>query len=209
MAVRDSLPIPPQKQRNESVDIELQRQLEEQREEEAAQQAQMINAQNQQQQVQQQSEIEDTTENPNIEVMIAKAVRYTRSGVIVGGLGLGFVSAFITLIGPVIGAGLLAVAGFLIYKGRALYKKAAALAITQSSYQIKRKFVKKAYNAQTIFFSSCSGCAGIFLTGILFVGFAVVALDMITGVVGNTVSTIVNGLNTATKAVNNTTKQSP
>jgi len=209
MAVRDTLPIPPQKQRNTSVDIALQRQLEQQREEEATQQAQIINAQNLQQQEQLQSENDQLVENPEIDTMIAKAAIATRSGLMLGGLGLGFMSAFVTLIGPIIGAGFIAIAAFLMFKGRSLYKKAAALAITQSSYQIKRKFIKKAYNAKTIFFSSCSGCAGIFLTGILFIGFAFVALDMIGGAVGNTVSTITNAISTATKAVNNTTKETP
>lgn len=206
MAVRDSLPIPPQRQRNESVDIALQRQLDEQREEEAAQQAQIVNAQNQQQQAQQQSENEDLTENPNIEIMIAKAARQTRSGLIVGGLGLGFMSAFFTLIGPVIGAGLLALAAWLIYKGRSLSKKAASLAVTQSPSQIKRKFAKKAYGAKTIFFSSCSGCAGIFLTGILFIVFAVAIFDIVTDAGINTIS---SGISNAFKAIDNTTKQSP
>jgi hypothetical protein len=220
MVQRNSLPIPPPSRRPQSVDTELQQQLERQREEEAIQQAQISNEKEQQarlaqikRDVEEEEDGSGDVDMANIRAQSKNAISNGKIALMNTNIGVNLTTnpiSLVTIIGPIIGIFFFAAAGFFKIKTSWEINRIVKRNHTIPATRIKREIRKQILNTKNIIITSCVGCASTAVAGILLVFLAFIPITMAFDMVKKVSGTVVkagSGIVDATKKAQEQSQQ--
>lgn len=193
MAQRDTLPIPPPRQRSQNADLELQQRLEQQREEEAVRTAQIQNQAEQQKKLAQKTPEEE--EEETVQEGMAGVRAHSQKAITNGRLALAFTNvgvnlttnllSLVTIVGPIIGILCFIIAAFFSLKTSWEINKIKKLHKNIPPARVVREVRKQILSAKNVIFTSCIGCASTAVAGILVMFLAMIPVVIIYKMIGS------------------------